>query len=140
MRVEDYNALPANLPMSTVVRALFEVVKTLALSGEFLPRGKLASVVDEMARTYMEELPVAYKASFLDSFELIKEIFLARPPTSEDEDVIKLATYNLKQMEEKLELDQDRFREVFFKKIEEDLGESLVNLVMLFDRAIRSLG
>lgn len=125
--------------MSTVIQALFEAVKTLSLSEEYLPEEKLASIVDTMANAYLEELPITDKTSFLESFELIKEIFLERPLKEEDEELIKLATYNLRQMEERLGLDQRKLRELFFKKIEEDLGEDLVNLVILLDRAIRSL-
>ncbi len=126
--------------MSTVVQALFETVRTLSLAGEYLPEEKISSIVDLMARTYVEELPITDKTSFLESFELVKSAMLAKPPTDEDEDIVRLATYNLRQMEEKLGLDQDKLRDIFLKRIEEDLGENLANLVILFERSIRALG
>ncbi len=126
--------------MSTVIRALFETVRTLSLAGEYLPEDRLSSIVDLMARTYVEELPITDKTSFLESFELVKSAMLAKPPTDEDEDIVRLATYNLRQMEEKLGLDQDKLKSIFFRRIEEDLGENLANLVTLFERSIRALG
>ncbi len=126
--------------MSTVIQALFETVRTLSLAGEYLPEDRLSSIVDLMARTYVEELPITDKTSFLESFELVKSAMLAKPPTDEDEDIVRLATYNLRQMEEKLELDQDKLREAFLTRIEEDLGKNLANLVILFERSIRALG
>ncbi len=126
--------------MSTVIQALFETVRTLSLAGEYLPEDRLSSIVDLMARTYVEELPITDKTSFLESFELVKSAMLAKPPTDEDEDIVRLATYNLRQMEEKLELDQDKLREAFLRRIEEDLGKNLANLVILFERSIRALG
>ncbi len=126
--------------MSTVIQALFETVRTLSLAGEFLPEDRLSSIVDLMARIYVEELPITDKTSFLESFELVKSAILAKPPTDEDEDIVRLATYNLRQMEEKLGLDQDKLRDIFLRRIEEDLGENLANLVTLFERSIRALG
>ncbi len=126
--------------MSTVIQALFETVRTLSLAGEYLPEDRLSSIVDLMARTYVEELPITDKTSFLESFELVKSAMLAKPPTDEDEDIVRLATYNLRQIEEKLELDQDKLREAFLRRIEEDLGKNLANLVILFERSIRALG
>ncbi len=126
--------------MSTVIQALFETVRTLSLAGEYLPEDRLSSIVDLMARTYVEELPITDKTSFLESFELVKSAMLAKPPTDEDEDIVRLATYNLRQMEKKLELDQDKLREAFLRRIEEDLGKNLANLVILFERSIRALG
>ncbi len=126
--------------MSTVIQALFETVRTLSLAGEYLPEDRLSSIVDLMARTYVEELPITDKTSFLESFELVKSAMLAKPPTDEDEDIVRLATYNLRQMEEKLGLDQDKLRNTFLRRIEEGLGENLANLVTLFERSIRALG
>ncbi|MDK2372579.1 MAG: hypothetical protein QI197_04300 [Candidatus Korarchaeota archaeon] len=126
--------------MSTVIQALFETVRTLSLAGEYLPEDKLSSIVDLMAKTYVEELPITDKTSFLESFELVKSAILAKPPTDEDEDVVRLAAYNLRQMEEKLGLNQDKLRDIFLRRIEEDLGENLANLVILFERSIRALG
>ncbi len=124
--------------MSIVIEALFETVRTLSLAGEYLPDDKLTSIIDLMAHTYVEALPVSDKTSFLESFELVKEAMLSKPPTDEDEDVVRLATYNLRQMEEKLRLDQENFRRIFLRKIEDDLGEDLANLVIMFERSIRS--
>ncbi|MCD6348778.1 MAG: hypothetical protein J7L91_04055 [Candidatus Korarchaeota archaeon] len=124
--------------MSIVIEALFETVRTLSLAGEYLPDDKLTSIIDLMAHTYVEALPVSDKTSFLESFELVKEAMLSKPPTDEDEDVVRLATYNLRQMEEKLHLDQENFRKIFLRKIEDDLGEDLANLVIMFERSIRS--
>ncbi|MDK2384776.1 MAG: hypothetical protein QI199_08260 [Candidatus Korarchaeota archaeon] len=128
--------------MSTVIQALFETVRTLSLAGEYLPEDRLSSIVDLMAKTYVEELPITDKdkTSFLESFELVKSAILAKPPTDEDEDVVRLAAYNLRQMEEKLGLNQDKLRDIFLRRIEEDLGENLANLVILFERSIRALG
>ncbi len=126
--------------MSTVIQALFETVRTLSLAGEYLPEDRLSSIVDLMAKTYVEELPITDKTSFLESFELVKSAILAKPPTDEDEDLVRLAAYNLRQMEEKLGLNQDKLRDIFLRRIEEDLGENLANLVILFERSIRALG
>ncbi len=125
--------------MSTIIEALFESVRTLSLAGEYLPDDRLASIVDRMARIYMENLPVRDKSSFLESFELIKEALTSRPPTDEDEDVVRLASYNLRQMEERLHLDYNRLRNDFLREIEDMLGRDLANLVILFERSIMSL-
>ena len=125
--------------MSIVIRALFESVRTLSLAGEYLSEDRLASIVDYMARAYMENLPVSDKSSFLESFRLIKEALTSRPPTDEDEDVIRLASYNLRQIEEKLNLNYDQLRNDFLREIEDMLGKDLTNLVILFERSIMSL-
>ncbi len=125
--------------MSMVIEALFESVRTLSLAGEYIPSDKLAHIIDYMARMYAERLPVSDKNSLLESFELIKEAITSKPPTDEDEDVIKLASHNLRQMEEKLHLDYDQLKNEFLREIEDVLGNDLANLVMLFERSIISL-
>ncbi len=125
--------------MSMIIEALFESVRTLSLAGEYLPSDKLACIIDYMARAYVERLPISDKKSFLESFELIKESMTSKPPTDEDEDIIKLASYNLRQMEEKLHLNYNQLRNEFLREIEDVLGKDLANLVMLFERSIVSL-
>jgi len=126
--------------MSTVIEALFEMVKTLSLTGEFLPEDRLIPIIDLMAKAYTESLPVSDKGPFLESFEVIKEAMTSKPPTDEDEEVVRLATYNLRQIEEKLHLDTEGLRTIFIDKIEENLGEELASLVIMFERSIRSVG
>ncbi len=125
--------------MSTVVQALFEAVRALSLAGEYLPRDKLSSIIDLMAEAYIRELSDAEGPPFMESFELVKEAVLARPPTDEDEDIVRLAAHNLRMMEERLDLDRDRLRDLFLSEIKEGLGESFANLVTLFERSIRAL-
>ncbi len=125
--------------MSMIIEALFESVRTLSLAKEYLPDDRLASIADHMARIYVENLPASDKSSFLESFELIKEALTSKHPTDEDEDIIRLASYNLRQMEKKLYLNYDQLRDNFMKEIESVLGRDLANLVVLFERSIISL-
>ncbi len=114
--------------------ALFEVVRTLAEAGDSLPGHKLDKVIDEVSRVYskvfMDDI------ALVESFAVVKESLKGRPPTDEDETVVRMASSLL----DKVEVEYGLVREaedVFYKSLEKNLGKEVASLVKMFEIAMR---
>ncbi|MEM0295947.1 MAG: hypothetical protein QXW76_02410 [Candidatus Korarchaeum sp.] len=125
--------------MSTVLLALSEVLRTLSLTGDYLPSEKLSMIIDEMAEYYASELDLSDSRPFLESFELVRKAITSRPMEDEDELVVRIFAHNLSVMEDRYGLDRGAIEERFIRRIEELFGVNFTNLIAIFAKSIREI-
>ncbi len=114
--------------------ALFEVIRTLAEAGEEIPGPKLDKVVDELSRVYSKVF--RDDLALVESFSVVKDSLKEKPPTDEDEAIIRMVSSMLSRIEEKYGLSEEA-EEAFYRSISRNLGPEFTSLVRIFENAIR---